>query len=463
MMMLRTLALLLLALPALAQEKAAPEGDRLLELAYQKEYAFLEAEKRALSERKAAVDRENAAAVGRAQAQLAATQQEVLALGQEAEQLAEDLRVAQEAAAGAREGQQGVESLVSAFVQGLSPYGFEVPEGPETKKISAAFARAGQLIAERSAIRRVPGAFFLADGRRVEGTLVWLGDVAVYGVAPEAAGALTPAGGGRFKLDPPGGEATARALAEGKVPAHLDLFLFESADRAFEVRAEKTFVSYTQSGGGIAWVIVGLGAFTLLLIAVRLGLLAWASRGHGDRLLRAAEDHVIAGNLPGAEAVCRAGHGPSARILTAVLRGSHEANRDDMEAQVAERLLAEERRLDRFASAIGMGATVAPLLGLLGTVTGMIATFDTITEFGTSNPKLLSGGISEALITTEYGLMVAIPALLAGSLLTTWANNQKSRLEERALRLMNVIRVGSRDEAPLEAPAASPSPVQAVA
>ena len=438
---------------ALAAEPAPAPADRVLELAYQKEYAFLEAEKRALAERKAAVERENTTGLARAQGQLAATQSEVLALGQEAEQLAEALREAQQASEAARDGRVGVESLLAALDQGLAAYHFTLPEGTEPAKITAAFQRAAELLGERSGLRTEAGAFFLRDGRRVEGTLIHLGDVAVFGVAAEAAGALTPAGGGRFKLDPPGGEATARALAEGRTPAVLQLFLFESADQNFEVRAEKTFEVFMRGGGAIGWVIVGLGAFALLLVIARGLLLALAARNGGRRLLSAVEALVLKSDFPAARQLCAQAAGPTARVLDAVLRGvetpedgAHNADRTEMERHVAERLVAEERRLDRFASAIGVAATVSPLLGLLGTVTGMISTFDVITEFGTSNPKLLSGGISEALITTELGLLVAIPALLLGSLLASVAAGQKSHLEERALRLMNVVRVGALDD-----------------
>jgi biopolymer transport protein ExbB/TolQ len=74
------------------------------------------------------------------------------------------------------------------------------------------------------------------------------------------------------------------------------------------------------------------------------------------------------------------------------------------------------------------------LLGLLGTVTGMISTFDIITEFGTGDPKLLSSGISIALITTEVGLEVAIPTLIFGNLLSGWAESIKDDMEKAALR-----------------------------
>ena len=98
-------------------------------------------------------------------------------------------------------------------------------------------------------------------------------------------------------------------------------------------------------------------------------------------------------------------------------------------------LLKENLILDRFSTIILVFAAIAPLLGLLGTVTGMISTFDIITEFGTGDPKLLSGGISEALVTTELGLIVAIPTLLLGHLLSAWSKKIKESVESAALRL----------------------------
>ncbi len=69
----------------------------------------------------------------------------------------------------------------------------------------------------------------------------------------------------------------------------------------------------------------------------------------------------------------------------------------------------------------------------------MISTFDVITEFGTGDPKLLSGGISIALVTTKLGLTVAIPALMLGSLLSAWAKNIKRDMEHAALSVTNVF------------------------
>jgi biopolymer transport protein ExbB len=89
----------------------------------------------------------------------------------------------------------------------------------------------------------------------------------------------------------------------------------------------------------------------------------------------------------------------------------------------------QESRTMRHIGTILILAAVAPLLGLLGTVTGMITTFDVISEFGTGNARALASGISEALVTTQSGLVVAVPGLLLGVLLYRQAERLKHRME----------------------------------
>ncbi len=218
-----------------------------------------------------------------------------------------------------------------------------------------------------------------------------------------------------------------------------------------------------EAGGAIAWVIVGLGAFALLLMGLRAALLL-AARSPVERLISRVEPLVLSKRYRAAAAACAETRGAGARVMEALARHL-AADRDDLERVFAERMLREEGRIDRFGSALMVIAAVAPLLGLLGTVTGMISTFDVITEFGTGNPKLLSGGISEALITTELGLIVAIPTLLIGNLLGGWAAGLKSEVEQGALRLVNLARVGKVEAEPpatrVEAPAGQPVPAGA--
>ncbi len=102
-------------------------------------------------------------------------------------------------------------------------------------------------------------------------------------------------------------------------------------------------------------------------------------------------------------------------------------------------------RLDKFLSSLGMLAAIAPLLGLLGTVTGMINTFHVITYFGAGDPRMMSGGISEALITTMLGLSVAIPVMLCHTLLTRKVETMIARMEEKSVTLVNIIFTSPHD------------------
>ena len=95
--------------------------------------------------------------------------------------------------------------------------------------------------------------------------------------------------------------------------------------------------------------------------------------------------------------------------------------------------------LNRYLALIAVLAALAPLMGLLGTVTGMIATFDIISIFGTGNAKAMAGGISEALITTQTGLLVAIPGLYMSGFLSRRAENLKQRISSVGVYLRRHI------------------------
>jgi biopolymer transport protein ExbB len=113
--------------------------------------------------------------------------------------------------------------------------------------------------------------------------------------------------------------------------------------------------------------------------------------------------------------------------------------RTDMENALQEAILREIPPLERFLSTLGMLAAIAPLMGLLGTVTGMINTFHTITFYGTSDPRMMSGGISEALVTTMLGLCVAIPIMLCHTLLSRWVETMIATMEEKGVAMVNAF------------------------
>ncbi|MCB1629269.1 MAG: MotA/TolQ/ExbB proton channel family protein, partial [Xanthomonadales bacterium] len=197
----------------------------------------------------------------------------------------------------------------------------------------------------------------------------------------------------------------------------------------------KTVASEVNKGGLVGYVIVTLGLIGLVLIVLRALFLANAGSSI-NKISAAAEPLLRQRRIDDAIAATKRFKGSAARVVTSALRNL-ERDRDHLEDIVSEAILHENTRLNRFGAIILMIAGVAPLLGLLGTVTGMIQTFAVITEFGTSDPKLLAGGIATALVTTELGLIVAIPCLLGGNLLGGWAERLKDDMEKAALSVIN--------------------------
>jgi len=133
---------------------------------------------------------------------------------------------------------------------------------------------------------------------------------------------------------------------------------------------------------------------------------------------------------------------PLGRVLAA-----YEENRDldveTLELKLDEAILRESSKLERFLWALKVVGVVAPLLGLLGTVTGMIRTFQLITLFGTGDPKMMASGISEALVTTMLGLCVAIPMVLLHALVASSSRSIVEVLNEQAAGL--IARRAERD------------------
>ncbi len=117
-----------------------------------------------------------------------------------------------------------------------------------------------------------------------------------------------------------------------------------------------------------------------------------------------------------------------------------------VEEVMYEKMLEAQPKVERFLSVIAVTAAVAPLLGLLGTVTGMINTFKMITLFGTGDASSLSGGISEALITTELGLVVAIPSLVAHAMLNRKAQSIMAHMEKLSVIFVNGLPTEAKNE-----------------
>lgn len=430
-----------LCLSLLAARPAVAAGEpSTLEKAYAKELAFLKAEKAALEARLREADLAAVEVERRLEGELGALEDRLLSSRRRAEEIESRLRGLEREADGEERAQVVKEALVRAS-ETLTVYGVSLPEAlrdPSAElpaAVRGTFGGAVAAIEDGTKLRREVGPFFLADGRQVEGQIVHWGRVAAFGDSPEGAGALVPAGGGRFKLWEDPAAEVATALARGSSPAVLRTFLFESTETAVKKREEKSLGAELAAGGVIAYVIVGLGLLAALMILLR-SVRVLSEGGRVSGLVDQVAELVGAGRVREASELVSRRRGAMARVLGTALQnlGRPRLEREDV---VHEALLDEMPELERFSSAILVFAAVAPLLGLLGTVTGMISTFDVITEFGTGDPRMLSGGISEALITTKLGLVVAIPALLGGTLLNGRADAVLAAIQHGTLKVLN--------------------------
>ncbi len=127
---------------------------------------------------------------------------------------------------------------------------------------------------------------------------------------------------------------------------------------------------------------------------------------------------------------------PLGRILSVYHHQYKEADLETLEMKLDEAVLKELPKLEQGLSLLKLLAAVAPLLGLLGTVTGMIATFQSITLFGTGDPKLMAGGISQALITTVLGLVAAIPLLFMHNIVSSRSRELVQILDQQSAGLI---------------------------
>ena len=422
-----------------------------LQAAYQKEYAFLEAQQRELRARLTEFEAESQQAERNKEAQIDRAEGEYIDLQSRGERINDLLTEAERQVSAVEDSRSTLEATFLQAGSSLEP--FDIQElsseqylaSPDQQKIETLFRHTLDLLGGLGKLRKSQGSFFLQDGTEVQGTLIHVGNIASFGLSGDRGGALAPAGDRQLKVWAASSAETASALAQGRSPDMLDIFLYESTQKAIEERAGKTLLGVINSGGTIAWIIVALGALAGLLIILRIFFLRGASASTG-KVDRAVGDLVEQGNIEAALKACKRLKGSAANVVASALRNLNR-EREHIEDIISEQILHESAHLNRCGTFISVIAAVAPLLGLLGTVTGMISTFDIITEFGTGDPKLLSSGISIALVTTEVGLAVAIPALIFGNLLSGWAESIKDDMEKAALHVMNRYKGRPREAA----------------
>lgn len=253
------------------------------------------------------------------------------------------------------------------------------------------------------------------------------------GLASQMAGRSLPA-----LLPMPDNAAAITALVEG---VEASVPVDPTQGDAYQLAlAEETILEHLMKGGVTMVPLLLLATVALFLAAYKLLSLAFVS-SHGAEpriadILVAVKQHQI----EDAFAIARNLHKPLGPVICEGLE-HRDAPKEHIEELMYERVMAQIPSLERMLSPLAVCASVAPLLGLLGTVTGMIHTFRVITVFGTGDAQVLSGGISEALITTEVGLMIAVPALLLHAWLSRRVRKAVAATQQSAIMFVNGLKL----------------------
>ncbi|NIA22554.1 MAG: MotA/TolQ/ExbB proton channel family protein [Proteobacteria bacterium] len=199
-------------------------------------------------------------------------------------------------------------------------------------------------------------------------------------------------------------------------------------------------IDFFNRGGWTMWFLLAAAIVGILYIIERIITLIWA-RTNTKKLIKDIEKAYNANGVDGAINICKKENSPIARILLAGVQAYAEVGKDKdaMEEAMETSAVKELSFLDRGMSALAAVVTLAPMMGFLGTVSGMISAFDAIALAGSVDPKLVASGISEALITTETGLAIAIPVSFAHTWFTNMINNYTRNMELAASDMITFL------------------------
>ncbi|MAG42708.1 MAG: flagellar motor protein MotA [Oceanospirillaceae bacterium] len=299
---------------------------------------------------------------------------------------------------------------------------------PDLGRIKALWQTLRQEASLSSEVVQITAPVVQADGSTAEEQSVRIGAFTVVGtsnggqylIADEQLGALRPPyrqpGEASMLSDWLGSNGVALV---GIDPSRGALLNIEAAT--------PSIVERIQQGGTIGYIIIALGVIGLLIALWRLFALLQISAGMRRQLsdkLAAKDDNALG------------------RVMIASLGDRTDA--ELLEARLDEAVLRELPAIERGQSIIKLLAGIAPLMGLLGTVTGMIATFQAITAFGSGDAKLMAAGISQALITTVLGLVVAVPLLLLHSWVASRSRELVHILDEQSAGIIAEAQESSR-------------------
>ncbi len=223
----------------------------------------------------------------------------------------------------------------------------------------------------------------------------------------------------------------ARALEDSQNGELLPMVVDPTRGAMLALLVQKpNLVERIHQGGIIGYIIIALGIIALFIALERFVSLSLTGRKIQNQIKDKKPDSS----------------NPLGRIMQ-TYTSNPDVDTETLGLKLDEAILRELPKIKRGLRTLAILAAVAPLLGLLGTVTGIIETFQSITLYGTSDPRLMSGGISQALVTTVLGLVVAIPILLLHSMLAGRSNQLVQILDEKSMAI--VAKIAEKRNAPI--------------
>ena len=295
---------------------------------------------------------------------------------------------------------------------------------PDINELESLWLMLQQELTEGGKVARFQGDFVKPDGSRKTAEIIRVGQFNAVVASKDGGGYLnyTPGVGFVELARQPGSDATGlidefAAARSGVAPLMID----PTRGSLLAVLIESpSLLERIRQGGTVGYVIIGLAAAGLLLAIAQGGYLLWVGTLFSAQMKNLAQPNV---------------NNPLGRVLR-VYEPTRNEDVETLELRLSEAILKEVPALERGQPILKLLAAVAPLLGLLGTVTGMILTFQAITQYGTGDPKLMAGGISQALVTTVLGLVAAIPLLFFNSLLASRSRSLVQVLDEQSAGLL---------------------------
>lgn len=273
------------------------------------------------------------------------------------------------------------------------------------------------------------------SGAVIEGEFAAVGPQIWFSGSGSSGAVVWEKGGSLPKVIPGDADAIGSLLSGGEAVIGLDVTGGKA--RALE-EIDGGVLDLVRKGGLWVWPIMGLALLSLIFGLIKLARFA-GYREPGEAWVTAILAALRVNDRDKALQVAGQAKHPVSAVMRRLVETA-ESTADVVEETLYEQLMGVQQKASSLLPVIAVTAATAPLLGLLGTVSGMIRTFNLITLFGSGDPKPLAGGISEALVTTLFGLVVAIPALILHAFLSRRSQGIVQTTERLGLSFVNSLR-----------------------